>query len=160
MRLRFCQCNKRYKCYIFCFRSQFRVVLRIVWFLIWPLLECHEALCWFLPRGIHPITDSPGLATVVSRDDNRYDVQRLILENKQLKDIVSSLEAMNDENRSLLRQAKQEKQDALNRLVYFFGVRLLPVLRGHSGFFIPATMSSDLEGFSIPDFIHYFLFLS
>jgi len=34
-----------------------------------------------------------------------------------------------------------------------FSVRLLSVLRGHSFFFIPAT--SDFEGFSIPDFIHY-----
>jgi len=41
--------------------------------------------------------------------------------------------------------------------VYFFSVRLLSVLRGHSVFSSPAQrpMTSDFERFSIPDFIHY-----
>ena len=39
----------------------------------------------------------------------------------------------------------------------FFSVRLLSVLRGHSVFSSPPQrpMTSDFEGFSIPDFIHY-----
>ena len=39
----------------------------------------------------------------------------------------------------------------------FFSVRLLSVLRGHSGFSSPPQLpvTSDFEGFSIPDFIHY-----
>ena len=40
----------------------------------------------------------------------------------------------------------------------FFSVRLLSVLRGHSRFFSSPPqrpISSDFEGFSIPDFIHY-----
>ena len=42
----------------------------------------------------------------------------------------------------------------------FFSVPLLSVLRGRSGFFIPPQrpMTSDFEGFSIPDFIHYIYF--
>ena len=42
----------------------------------------------------------------------------------------------------------------------FFSVRLLSVLRGHSGFSSPPqrSMTSDFEGFSIPDFIHYIYF--
>ena len=42
----------------------------------------------------------------------------------------------------------------------FFSVRLLSVLRGHSGFSSPSQlpMTSDFEGFSIPDFIHYIYF--
>ena len=42
----------------------------------------------------------------------------------------------------------------------FFSVRLLSVLRGHSVFPSPPQlpMTSDFEGFSIPDFIHYILF--
>ena len=44
----------------------------------------------------------------------------------------------------------------------FFSVRLLSVLRGHSIFSSPPQrpMTSDFEGFSIPDFIHYIIFLS
>jgi len=43
---------------------------------------------------------------------------------------------------------------------FFFGVRLLSVLRGHSVFSSPShrPMTSDFEGFSIPDFIHYIYF--
>ena len=42
----------------------------------------------------------------------------------------------------------------------FFSVRLLSVLRGHSFFPSPPQrpMTSDFEGFSIPDFIHYIYF--
>ena len=42
----------------------------------------------------------------------------------------------------------------------FFGVRLLLFLRGHSVFPSPPQrpMTSDFEGFSIPDFINYILF--
>ena len=42
----------------------------------------------------------------------------------------------------------------------FFSVRLLSVLRGHSGFsYLPQRpMTSDFEEFSIPDFIHYIYF--
>ena len=42
----------------------------------------------------------------------------------------------------------------------FFSVRLLSVLRGHSVLSFPPQrpMTSDLEGFSIPDFIHYIYF--
>ena len=41
-------------------------------------------------------------------------------------------------------------------LFVFFSVRLLSVLRGHSVFSSPSQrpMTSDFEGFSIPDFIH------
>ena len=41
-----------------------------------------------------------------------------------------------------------------------FSVRLLLVLRGHSGFSSPPqrSMTSDFEGFSIRDFIHYIYF--
>ena len=44
----------------------------------------------------------------------------------------------------------------------FFSVRLLSVLRGHSVFSSPPQrpMTSDFEGFSIPDLIHYIIFLS
>ena len=43
---------------------------------------------------------------------------------------------------------------------FFFSVRLLSVLRGHSVFSSPPQrpMTSDFEGFSIPDFIHYIYF--
>ena len=43
---------------------------------------------------------------------------------------------------------------------YFFSVRRLSVLRGHSFFSSPPKrpMTSDFEGFSIPDFIHYIYF--
>jgi len=46
---------------------------------------------------------------------------------------------------------------------YFFlkiSVQLLSVLRGHSVFSSPPqrTMTSEFEGFSIPDFIHYIYF--
>ena len=44
--------------------------------------------------------------------------------------------------------------------LWFFSVRLLSVLRGHS-FFHPrhnGQVTSDFEGFSIPDFIHYIKF--
>ena len=43
---------------------------------------------------------------------------------------------------------------------YFFSVRLLSVLRGHSGFSsLPQRpMTPDFEGFSIPDCIHYIYF--
>ena len=42
----------------------------------------------------------------------------------------------------------------------FFSVRLLSVLRGHSVFSPPPQqpMTSDFEGFSIPDVIHYIYF--
>ena len=42
----------------------------------------------------------------------------------------------------------------------FFSVRLLSVLRGHSIFLSPPQqpMTSDFEGFSIPDFIHNIYF--
>ena len=42
----------------------------------------------------------------------------------------------------------------------FFSVRLLSVLRGHSVFPSPPQrpMTSNFEGFSIPDFIHYIYF--
>ena len=42
----------------------------------------------------------------------------------------------------------------------FFSVRLLSVLRGHSVFTSPPQrpMTSNFEGFSIPDFIHYIYF--
>ena len=44
----------------------------------------------------------------------------------------------------------------------FFSVRLVSVLRGHSVFSSPPQrpMTSDFEGFSIPDFIHYIFSLS
>ena len=44
----------------------------------------------------------------------------------------------------------------------FFSVRLLSVLRGHSVFSSPPQrpMTSDFEGFSIPDFTHYIYFNS
>ena len=43
---------------------------------------------------------------------------------------------------------------------FFFSVRLLSVLHGHSVFSSPPQrpMTSDFEGFSIPDFIHYIYF--
>ena len=43
---------------------------------------------------------------------------------------------------------------------FFFSVRLLSVLRGHSFFSSPPQrpMTSDFEGFSIPDCIHYIYF--
>ena len=43
---------------------------------------------------------------------------------------------------------------------FFFSVRLLSVLRGHWVFSSPPQrpMTSDFEGFSIPDFIHYIYF--
>ena len=42
----------------------------------------------------------------------------------------------------------------------FFSVRLLSVLSGHSVFSSPPQrpMTSDFEGFSMPDFIHYIYF--
>ena len=42
----------------------------------------------------------------------------------------------------------------------FFSVQLLSVLRGHTVFSSPPQrpMTSDFEGFSIPDFIHYIYF--
>ena len=42
----------------------------------------------------------------------------------------------------------------------FFSIRLLSVLLGHSFFSSPPQqpMTSDFEGFSIPDFIHYIYF--
>jgi len=45
-------------------------------------------------------------------------------------------------------------------ILYFFSVRLLSVLRGHSFFSSPPQrpVISDFEGFSIPDFIHYIYF--
>ena len=44
----------------------------------------------------------------------------------------------------------------------FFSVRLVSVLRGHSVFSSPPQrpMTSDFEGFSIPDFIHYIKLVS
>ena len=47
-----------------------------------------------------------------------------------------------------------------SNIEYYFSVRLLSVLRGHSGFSSPPQrpMTSDFEGFSIPDFIHYIYF--
>ena len=46
--------------------------------------------------------------------------------------------------------------------ILFFSVRLLSVLRGHSGFFIPTTTANDLRlrRISIPDLIYYIIFLS
>ena len=45
-------------------------------------------------------------------------------------------------------------------LVCFFSIRLLSVLRGQSVFFTPPQqpMTSDFEGFSISDCIHYIYF--
>ena len=47
-------------------------------------------------------------------------------------------------------------------LVFFLSIRLLSVLRGHSFFLSPPQrpMTSDFEGFPIPDFIHYIYFPS
>ena len=44
--------------------------------------------------------------------------------------------------------------------VFFFSVRLLSVLRGHSFFSSPPQrpMTSNFEGYSIPDLIHYIYF--
>jgi len=39
--------------------------------------------------------------------------------------------------------------------LFCFSVRLLSVLRGHSS---QQPMTSEFEGFSIPDFIHYIYF--
>ena len=46
--------------------------------------------------------------------------------------------------------------------LFFFSVRLVSVLRGHSVCSSPPQrpMTSDFEGFSIPDFIHYIFSLS
>ena len=46
------------------------------------------------------------------------------------------------------------------KLFLLFSVRLLSVLRGHSGFSSPPQrpMTSDFEGFSIQDVIHYIYF--
>ena len=48
----------------------------------------------------------------------------------------------------------------LKKLFIFFSARLLSVLRGHSFFSSPPQrpMTSDFEGFSISDFIHYIYF--
>ena len=45
-------------------------------------------------------------------------------------------------------------------LFFYFSVRLFSVLRGHSVFSSPPQrpMTSDFEGFSNPDFIHYIYF--
>jgi len=40
-----------------------------------------------------------------------------------------------------------------------FNVRLLSVMRGHSFFFVPATTANVLR-LSIPDLIHYIIFVS
>jgi len=47
-----------------------------------------------------------------------------------------------------------------NICLTFFSVRLLSGLHGHSVFSSPLQrpMTSDFEGFSIPDFIHYIYF--
>ena len=47
-------------------------------------------------------------------------------------------------------------------LTKIISVRLLSVLHGHSGFFIPETTANDLRlrTISIPDLIHYIIFLS
>ena len=44
--------------------------------------------------------------------------------------------------------------------LFFLAFDFLLVLRGHSGFSSPPQrpMTCDLEGFSIPDFIHYIYF--
>ena len=49
---------------------------------------------------------------------------------------------------------------AVKVFLFFFSVRLLSVLRGHSFFSSPPQqpMTSDFEGISIPDFIHYIYF--
>ena len=49
----------------------------------------------------------------------------------------------------------------MNRLFAVFSVRLLSVLCGHSFFSSPPQrpMTSDFEGFSIPDLMHYIYFL-
>ena len=46
------------------------------------------------------------------------------------------------------------------KMFLFFSIRLLSVLLGHSVFSSPQQrpITSDLEGFSIPDFIHYIYF--
>ena len=46
--------------------------------------------------------------------------------------------------------------------LFVFSVQILSVLRGHSFFFIPATTANDLRlrRISIPDLIHYIIFLS
>ena len=48
------------------------------------------------------------------------------------------------------------------KVFFFFSIQLLSVLRGHSVFASSPQwpMTSDFEGFSIPDFIHYIFFLS
>ena len=44
--------------------------------------------------------------------------------------------------------------------LFFFSIRILSVMRGHSVFSSSSQrpMTSDFEGFSIPDFIHYIYF--
>ena len=42
--------------------------------------------------------------------------------------------------------------------LFVFCVRLLLLLRGHLFFHPQQPMTSDFEGFSIPDFIHYIYF--
>ena len=50
--------------------------------------------------------------------------------------------------------------DLLIIFLFYFSVRLLSVLRGHSFFSSPPQrpMTFDFEGFSIPDVIHYIYF--
>ena len=53
-----------------------------------------------------------------------------------------------------------EHKQFIMPIFIFFSVRLLSVLHGHSFFSSPPQrpMTSDFEGFSIPDFIHYLYF--
>ena len=69
--------------------------------------------------------------------------------------------------KSLLQQYKMEKwavhkmdHKEMVRSVFFFLAFDLSVLRGHSVFSSPPqqSMTSDFDGFSIPDFIHYIYF--
>ena len=52
------------------------------------------------------------------------------------------------------------QSDLFELFFNFYSVRLLSVLRGHSVFSSPPQrpMNSDIEGFSIPDLIHYIYF--
>ena len=58
------------------------------------------------------------------------------------------------------KQIKTSKFNVFFFFFFFFCVRLLSVLSGHSFFSSPPQrpMTSDFDGFSIPDFIHYIYF--
>ena len=61
-----------------------------------------------------------------------------------------------------IKYMKYQSQLIIYLFYIFINVRLLSGLRGHSVFSSPPqrTMTSDFEGFSIPDFIRYIIFLS